>query len=513
MLSARMLGKLWRTGVLALVCILMLPLASPLAGAAPTPQRGTPFHLLEATIDGIHAAMRSGDLTCRQLVGLYLNRIEAYNREGPALNAIQTVNPRALDEAERLDAQLRTSGPAGPLHCIPVLVKDQVEVRDMPTTYGSALFRDFVPDRDATAVERIKAAGGIVLAKTTMGEFAAWFAGSGFGVCRNPYDPERDPGGSSCGSGVGVSANLGMLAIGEDTWGSIREPAARTSLVALRPTVPLVSRFGMLPGTPSQDTLGPMARTVRDTALMLAATAGPDDRVPISLDEPGSVFEHAADGGVRGLRVAWSPGLGVGRVDPEVARIVEAACRRFEAAGCSVDAAQPEIGEIGPMIATYRALGAAAGSPDLLDRADEVDNPLLREFLKRPRELTGLQIAQAGIDHARYLERMATFFRQYDLLVTPATPTAAYMLDQMYPPEIDGEPVANALDAMLLTYAFTMAGLPAISVPAGLTSSGLPVGMQIVGGRHAEAQVLRAAAAFEQLAPWADLRPPVAASG
>jgi amidase len=255
-----------------------------------------------------------------------------------------------------------------------------------------------------------------------------------------------------------------------------------------------------------------MARTVRDIALMLAATAGPDDRVPISLDEPGSVFENAAEGGVRGLRIAWSPDLGISRVDPEVATIVEVACRRFEDAGCSIEAAHPEIGEIRPMIATFRALGAATGAPELLDRADEVDNPLLREFLKRPRELTGLQIAQAAIDHSRYVERIAAFFRTYDLLVTPTTPTAAYLLDQMYAPEIDGEPVESAIDAMLVTYAITMAGLPAISVPAGFTSAGLPIGMQIVGGRHAEALVLRAAAAFEELAPWAHHRPPVAHS-
>jgi Asp-tRNA(Asn)/Glu-tRNA(Gln) amidotransferase A subunit family amidase len=243
---------------------------------------------------------------------------------------------------------------------------------------------------------------------------------------------------------------------------------------------------------------------------MLSAMAGPDDRVPISLDEPGSAFEHAAEGGIKGLRIAWSSDLGVSQVDPEVAQIVEAACQRFAEAGCMVEPAAPEIGEIRPMTTTLRALGAAAGSPELLDRADEVDNPFLREFLKRPKELTGLEVANAWNEHSRYVERMMAFFRRYDLLVTPATPTTAYMLDQMYAPEIDGQPVASAIDAMLLTYAFTMAGLPSISVPAGFTAAGLPIGMQIVGGRHADALVLRAAAAFEQIAPWAHHRPPVA---
>jgi amidase len=193
-----------------------------------------------------------------------------------------------------------------------------------------------------------------------------------------------------------------------------------------------------------------------------------------------------------------------------VSRIVEAAARRFGDAGCTVEAASPEIGEIRPMIAAFRALGTAAGNPDLLDRADEVDNPFLREFLRRPKELTGLQVAQAWRDHSALTVRVAEFFRQYDLLITPTTPTSAYMLDQMYPPEVAGQPVASAIDAMIVTYAITMVGLPAISVPAGFTAGGLPVGMQIVGGRHAETLVLRAAAAFEALAPWADKIPPVA---
>jgi amidase len=253
-----------------------------------------------------------------------------------------------------------------------------------------------------------------------------------------------------------------------------------------------------------------MARTVGDTALMLSALAGPDDRVPISLDEPGAVFADAAEGGVAGLRAAWSPDLGIGRVDPEVRRIVEMAARRFEEAGCTVEDAHPEIGEIRPTIAALRALALAANSPHLLDKADRVDNPFLREFLTRPRELTGLQVAQAMNDHSRLIERVSAFFRQYDLLVTPTTPTAAYLLDQMFPPEVDGQPVANAIDAMLVTYAITMTGLPAISVPAGFTQDGLPIGMQIVGGRHAEALVLRAAAAFASIAPWSQHRPPAA---
>src|SRR5262249_41086889 len=212
----------------------------------------------EATIDDVHAALRSGRTTCRELVELYLRRVEAFDKSGPGLNAVQTINPRALQEAERLDAVFKASGPVGGLHCIPVLVKDQLEATDMPTTYGSAVFRDFVPQRDATVVARLRKAGAIIIAKATMGEFASGVLGSASGPIRNPYDPRRHASGSSGGTGAGVSANFATVGIGEDTGGSIRGPAAAASLVGLRPSVPLVSRFGVLPGRPTRDTIGPI---------------------------------------------------------------------------------------------------------------------------------------------------------------------------------------------------------------------------------------------------------------
>ena len=195
------------------------------------------FHLEEATIDAVHASMQSDGLTCRQLVQLYLNRIEAYDQKGPRLNTVQSINSRALEQADQLDAAFASSGLTGPLHCIPVLLKDQVETSDMPTTYGSVLFEEFVPERDATIVTRMKNAGALILAKTTMGEFASRYVGSGYGVIRNAYDPTRNPSGSSGGTASSVAANFGMVGIGEDTSGSIRGPAAVSNLVGLRPTV------------------------------------------------------------------------------------------------------------------------------------------------------------------------------------------------------------------------------------------------------------------------------------
>jgi Asp-tRNA(Asn)/Glu-tRNA(Gln) amidotransferase A subunit family amidase len=234
---------------------------------------------MEASIEDVRQGLALGQITCRQLVKLYLDRIDAFDDAGPALNAVQTVNPRALDEADALDAAWRTSGARGPLHCIPALVKDQIETRDMPTSYGSALFSDFIPHRDATVVTRLRAAGALILGKTTMGEFANSYIGSAFGVVRNAYDPRRTASGSSGGTGASIAANFAVIGIGEDTGGSTRGPAAFGSLVGVRPTVPLVSRHGVFPATPTRDTLGPITRSVRDAAIVLDVIAGydPDD--------------------------------------------------------------------------------------------------------------------------------------------------------------------------------------------------------------------------------------------
>src|SRR5438309_4612578 len=304
------------------------------------------FHLMEATLDSIHSAMRAGQVTSRQLVQWYLDRIAAYDQQGPALNAVQMVNPRAVDEAEQLDAQFRSSGPRGPLHGIPVALKDQVETEDMPTTYGNALFNGYVSERNATIVEKLKAAGAIIVAKTTMGEFAQGYAGTAFGACRNAYDPAHDPSGSSSGSGVAVAANFAAIGVGEDTLGSVRGPAARNSLVGLRPTLQLVSRFGMMPAVPTRDTLGPIARTVRDAAILLDVLAGYDPRDPITAATVGHVPETytsflTADG-LRGKRLGIIRDPLANDTNPEaedykrVRPVIEAAIRDLAANGAEI---------------------------------------------------------------------------------------------------------------------------------------------------------------------------------
>ena len=194
------------------------------------------FDVVEATIEDVRRALASKQVTCRALVEQYIRRIEAYDKSGPALNAVQTINRRALEDADRLDVVFAASGPVGPLHCVPMLMKDQVETSDMPTSYGSVLFKDFIPKRDATVVRRLKTAGAVIVAKTTMGEFASGYLGSAFGIVHNAYDPARIASGSSGGTGSGIAANFATAGIGEDTGGSVRGPAAVNNLVGLRPT-------------------------------------------------------------------------------------------------------------------------------------------------------------------------------------------------------------------------------------------------------------------------------------
>ncbi len=290
------------TTLLLVVCVTGVAAQPPAPSARPAA-----FHLMEATIDEVRGALQSGHTTCRGLVELYLKRIETYDKAGPALNAVQTINPRARQEADRLDAAFKSSGPVGPLHCIPVLVKDQVDTSDMPTTYGSAVFKDFVPQRDATIVTRLRKAGAVIVGKASMGEYASGYFGSASGPIRNAYDPSRNASGSSGGTGSGIAANFATVGIGEDTGGSIRGPAAVSSLVGLRPTLPLVSRYGMFPARPTTDTLGPITRTVRDAALVLDVIAGYDPNDPVTAYAVGQIptsytLTLALDG-LRGARI------------------------------------------------------------------------------------------------------------------------------------------------------------------------------------------------------------------
>ena len=496
-----------------------LALSLSLAGVAGAQD----FRLMETTIDEVHAAFEAGQLTCRELVEGYLARIEAYDQAGPALNAIRLVNPRAAEEAEALDAAFADSGPAGPLHCVPVLLKDQVETRDMPTGYGSALFDGFLSGRDATIVTRMREAGAIILAKTNMGEFASRYVGSAFGIIRNAYDPTRNPSGSSGGSGAGIAANFGLVGIGEDTGGSIRGPAAVHSLVGLRPTVPLVSRFGMMPANPSSDTLGPMTRTVRDTANLLDVIAGYDPNDPVTAYAAGRTPGSYADGldrdGLRGARIGVIREPMDAKTDPEsddyrqVRRVVDRAIADLQRLGAVV--LDPvEVPDLDQAQATYvrNNFETEEATDAYLAGLPEAPVRTLRDILLAGRvtpwrakglmSVVGRSTADQGylpVLHAR--EHMRR---------TILSVMADENLDALVYATFDHQTTVIAADVLTNAdtedeyargnnrYLSPVVGFPALTVPAGLTDDGLPIGLEFLAGPFAEAALLRLGYAYEQ---------------
>src|SRR6516162_7918709 len=273
--------------------LLSLALLSLLSFTSLASSQAKPFRIEEATVADIHSAYKAGDLTSRQLVQMYLDRIEAYDKKGPAINAIITLNPKALEDAEGLDGAFKASGFVGPLHGIPIIIKDQVDAKGMPTTLGSVLFKDYYPDRDAFVVEKLRKAGAIILAKATLGEMGGGDThGSLFGSTRNPYALDRTVGGSSGGPGASVATSFATLAVGQEGFASIRRPSTWNSIVGMRTTAGLVSRSGVYSGWPERaGSLGPMARTVRDLAILLDVMVGYDSEDPLTARGVGHIPE------------------------------------------------------------------------------------------------------------------------------------------------------------------------------------------------------------------------------
>lgn len=517
-----------REGIfLSVVALALLTQADAVAGAPQRPAAvaaPTPFHLQEATVDAIRDAIQSGRITCRGLVSAYLDRIAAYDKAGPALNAVQTVNPQAREDAERLDATFRTGGPLGPLHCAVVLVKDQVDTRDMPTTYGSAVFAGFRPTEDATIVTKLKAAGAVIIGKATMGEYASGYFSSASGPIRNAYDPTRNASGSSGGSASGVAANFATVAIGEDTGGSVRGPAAVSNLVGLRPTLPLVSRRGMFPARPSTDTLGPMTRTVRDAALVLDAIAGYDPKDPVTAHAVGQVRGSYAAGlsadGLRNVRIGVIRAPMDAKTDPN--------SDDYRKVRVVVDQA----------IADLKALGAdvidGVTIPDVIDRqARGYDanvyetEPAINDFLawhrnapvKTLRDI--LLSGQVVPSRARALMTSVgrttadagygqVLLSQEDSRQVVLTLMADQRLDALVYATFDHQPTVIGADVMSRPVVDDVAGLgnnrrlspvlgfPALALPAGFTVDGLPVGLEFMGRPYTEAALFKFGYAYEQ---------------
>ena len=460
------------------------------------------------------ARIRERELSPVEVVEAAFGQIEALN---PVVNAVVTpAYEQARAAAREAEAAVGRGGELGPLHGLPIGIKDITETAGLRTTYGSKLYEDNVPEVDALVVARLKQVGGIIIGKTNTPEFAAGINTRNpvFGQTLNPWNTDLNPGGSSGGSAVALATGMCALAEGSDHGGSLRNPAAYCNVVGFRVSA------GRIPSYPSRwvydpfSVHGPMARTVRDAALMLSAMAGPDERVPISIPEPGEPFARAAEGDVKGWRVAWTPDLdGLFRVHPEVRRLTEAAARRFADLGCVVEDASPDLHDALQIIVPLRAMRTGIVHREELGMLERVDNAWLKQFAARASQFGALDVAEAEWRRSRLWERVRRFLERYHLLLLPSTQTAAFPKEVERPTEIDGEPVGDVMESSLSTYAISITGLPAISVPCGFTADGLPIGLQIVGRWRREADVLRAAAAFEDAFPWAHHRPPVVAAG
>jgi len=474
----------------------------------------TTFRLQEATIADINLAIDSGALTSQQLVQLYLNRIAAYDKQGPTLNSLITINPNALQEAALLDQQRNSIVNRSPLYGIPVIVKDNFNTVDLPTTAGVLAFNGFTPAEDAFQVQKLREAGAIILGKANLSEFA--FSGSTSisslgGTTVNPYDPLRSPAGSSGGTGASIAASFATVGLGTDTGGSIRNPSAFNSLVGLRPTIGLSSRSGIVPLALSQDTAGPLTRSVLDAALTLDATVGFDPRDPITAGGIGKIPNSYTDflrvDGLQGARIGVVRDLFGSSADPEFAQVnavIDQAIATLQASGATV------VDSV-----TIPGLADILASPTLSGFEFRYD---LEDYLASEPNAP-YKTLQAIIDSGLYLpsnqatliarnavppletnetyqniiqnrprqtqERLLTALTGLDALLYPTSQA---------PPRLNTE--AQRIGSNNRLSAFS--GFPAITLPAGYTASGLPVGMELLGRAYDEPTLLQLAYAFEQ---------------
>jgi amidase len=457
-------------------------------------------------------AVRRRRLSPVEIAEALIARIE---RVDPKLNAYVHHDPEAVrTRARELETAVARGDALGLLHGVPYSIKDLTAVAGIPMTWGLVPLRDQVPERSAVIVERLERAGGLFLGKTNTPEAGYYGVTDNhlFGPTQNPWQPGRITGGSSGGAAAAVAAGLGPLAEGSDGGGSVRIPASCCGVFGLKPSL------GRIPQTLTQSRFasfvhhGPITRTVADAALMLAVVEGEDPRDPLSLPGSGGDYAEEIRRDVEGWRVGWSPDLGFGRVEPEIASICRQAVEAFKELGCIVEESDPGFED--PEEAMWRGLWAPTyafgaellGSSELDGRVDEN----LRRLAEAGARVTGAEISEAEAVRARMWDALVAWFEDFDLLVCPTLCVEPFENGNFTAPHLADAPLPHQLLGWLLTYPFNMlANVPAASVPCGFTRSGLPVGLQIVGRPRADAAVLRAAASFERARPWGGRRPAV----
>jgi amidase len=514
-----------KQGIHAMAAATAIAIAISSAGRARAQTTSaSPFQIVEASIDDIHTALRSGRLTTRQVVQSYLDRINTYDKQGPNINSVITINPNALAEADRLDAAFPTSGLVGPLHGIAILVKDEIDTSGMPTTLGTLVFRDYRPPKDAFVIDKLRKAGAIILGKSTLSEFAAGDTyGSIFGVTRNPYDLERTVGGSSGGSGAALAANFSTVTIGEETVASIRRPAAWNAVVSLRPTPGLVSRTGMWDGYPTLHAqMGPMARTVRDLAKLLDGMVGYDVEDPVTAlgvgKVEGSYTKYLDQGALNGARIGILRESIGNQSEPNALdfKIVDAAFEKnvaeLKAAGAIlIDPivipnlkrllATRERNPIETDAALELYLARNPGSP-FKTRQDIISSPDIDKSFPPP-NVARYKTPSAPLNAARYVEYVRA---RDELMISIAKIIADNKLDAIVHKSVEHEPslIKNGINPPYET----TRGVPTLNtflifaasmtVPSGFTSNNLPVGITFFGLPYSEPMLLKLAYSYEQ---------------
>ena len=451
--------------------------------------------------------IRARDLSALEVMDAHIGQIERVN---PAVNAVVTFLPEQARAAARaVDAAFARGEDPGPLAGLPVAHKDLTLTKGIRTTFGSPIYKNFVPDTDAIIVERLRKAGAITIGKTNTPEFGAGSQtfNTVFGATRNPYDLSKTCGGSSGGAAAALACGMLPIADGTDLGGSLRNPASFCNVVGLRPSA------GRVPGWPSVSgwfplaVAGPMARTVRDAALMLSAVAGPDPRAPISLAEPGSMFSRPLERDFKGARIAWSADLGGLPLEPEVARVMQAQRETFSDLGCIVTDATPDLRDADEIFSVLRAWSFELAFGQLLKTKRALMKDTVVWNIEEGARLTGPQVGAAEFKRTQLFHRMREFMQDYDFLVAPVVQVLPFDVTVPYVTRINDTELETYIDWMRSCYYITVTGAPALSVPCGFSSGGLPVGLQIVGRYQDDFGVLQIAHAFEQATGFWKQRP------
>ena len=499
---AQLLGAAALTGAVADV---VTASSAPVAPHPDAPAPAAGDELCDLTAVDLAARIRRKQVSAREVMEAHLARIARVN---PRVNAIVTLVPeRAMAAAKQADEHQARGGELGPLHGLPVAHKDLVNTAGIRTTYGSPLYKDVVPTADALIVTRIRAAGAVTLGKTNTPE---WGAGSNtfnrvFGATVNPYNLARTVGGSSGGAACALTCGMVPIADGSDTGGSLRNPAAFNNIVGFRPS----------PGRVTDDdgswsplsTAGPMARTVADVALFLSTICGNHAPDPLALQDDPAIFRGPLARSVQGVRVAWFRNLGGIPFEPEILRVVNANRQAFVDLGCVVEEAEPDFGGVDEAFPTLRHLSYHTSFAAQARANPSQFKDTVKWEIAEAERTTGADVARALERQSRLYREVSQFFTKYDYFVLPVTQVEPFDVTTEYPTSVAGVPMPTYIDWMRSCWYVTFMACPAISVPAGFSANGLPVGLQIVGRHRGDWSLLQMAHAFEQATRHGSRRP------